>query len=226
MVIKMKNTTKVFIILGAQGSGKGTQAKFIAKKLHLAYFSIGEELKSIRDKNTKLGNIVKKYYDKGLLTPEKYIDEIIGNVFKKLGKDHGIIIDGYPRTLVQAKFFEKNLKQYKLGNPLVIYLKINLKTALKRIASRKLCSVCGRSYNPTEKDYRLNICQVCKKPLSIRPDDTPRAVKARLDIFNKLTKPTITYFQKKNLLLEINGEPNIKDVSKEICANFKKMGIL
>jgi len=223
----MKKDKKVFIILGAQGSGKGTQAKFIAAVMHLAYFSIGEELKKIRDKNTKLGKIVKKYYDKGLLLPEKYTTQIIVNAFKqlKVKTQKGIIIDGYPRTMVQVKSFEKILKSNHLGDPLVIYLKINTRTALKRIAKRKLCSTCGKSFNPKERDYVLNICQKCRKPLSLRPDDTPEAIKARLEIFTKRTKPTIVYFKNRDQLLEINGELSIEDVNREILNNFKKLGI-
>lgn len=222
----MIENTNVFIILGAQGSGKGTQAKFIANLLNLSYFSIGEELMKIRNTKTKIGKIVAYYYDKGLLLPEKYTIRVVEKAFKLLKSKKGLIVDGYPRTLQQVKSFERILNKYKLLSPLVIYLKINIKTALKRIASRKLCSICGRSYNPNEQEYILNTCQKCQKPLSIRSDDTPDAIKSRLNIFMKLTKPTIAYFKSKNLLLEVNGELSIKDVSNEISDNFKRLGIL
>lgn len=212
------------VIIGPQGSGKGTQAKILAEKFHLVYFSMGETLKKVRDQDTNLGKKVRAFYDKGVLVPEKTVEKIILDQLKQKNLQQGIVFEGYPRTLYQEKIFRKILKKFKLPLPMVIYLKINLKTILKRIAQRKLCGKCSLAFRPKDRGYQKNICPKCHGKLSIRPDDKPKAIAKRLKIFVTLTKPTINYYRKNGLLLEINGEPSIEVVAKNIIERLNKLG--
>ena len=221
----MKKTIS-FLIIGPQGAGKGTQAKILAKKLNLAYFSMGEELKKIRDSNTKLGKKGRYYYDRGLLWPETLVKQVFVQAIKRLDLKNGIVFEGYPRTLYQVKMFNPVIKKYQIETPWVIYLKVSQKTVWQRIAQRKICPSCGRAFYPQDKDYKKQICLKCKQRLITRPDDSNEVVKKRLNVFKQKTKPLIDYYQKQNRLIEINGELSIKEVTKEIFNKLKTKGII
>lgn len=212
-----------FLIIGPQGSGKGTQAKILAKRLNLAYFSMGEELKRVRDSDTALGKKGRPFYDRGVLWPEYLVKQVLIQSLKQLNLKQGIIFEGYPRTLYQEKIFRKISKKFHLPDPWVIYLKLSQKSIIDRIGKRRICPSCGRAFHPQDRDYQKSKCLKCQAPLMIRPDDQPEAIKKRLAVYHKRTKPLIDYYRKKDRLIEINGEPAIEEVSKEIWEKIKEM---
>lgn len=211
----LKNTKINFVIIGPQASGKGTQARMLAKKLQLAYFSMGEICRLARDRSDELGSIARRHYDQGKLYPESLTFALAEQALKNIKIRKGIIFEGYPRTTIQIKDFKLLTSQFDLSEPWVIYLEISRETILKRIVGRKVCSLCSRPYLPAEVK-NVDKCSKCSGKLITRPDDQPKAIKHRLNIYFKQTVPVINYYKHLGKLIKIDGEPDIKTVYQQI----------
>ncbi|MEK9129947.1 MAG: nucleoside monophosphate kinase [Patescibacteria group bacterium] len=203
------------VFFGPQGSGKGTQAEFLAKKFNISIISPGSIYRQEIAKKTKLGKIVAEYLHIGKLAPSDLTNKIIEKRLKKTDCKNGFILDGYPRDLVQAQFLDRISKI-----DLVIEIVLTKKECLKRFFGRQSC-ICGAVYHlkfsPSKKK---GICDKCGKKLFIREDEKPEAIEKRLQIYSQKTKPLIKEYQKMGVLIKINGNQSIKDVNKEI---IKKM---
>lgn len=199
------------IFFGPQGSGKGTQAELLAKKFNIPAISTGAIYRQEIAKKTKLGKIAVKYLNKGILAPSNFTNEIMGKRLKKMDCKKGFILDGYPRDLIQAKFLDKTFKV-----DYVIEIVLSIKECLKRFSGRQNC-ICGAVYhlkfNPPKKK---GICNKCGKELFVREDEKPEAIKKRLQIYHQTTKPLLGEYQKRGILIKINGNQSIKEVYKEI----------
>ena len=201
-------------MIGRQASGKGTQADLLANTLHIPTISSGEIFRNINE-STKLGKQIQYYLDKGKLVPDKLATKIVFERLKKSDAQKGFILDGYPRTLQQAKMLDKLLVIDK-----VIWIDISKDEVLKRVAGRRVCSnkECGINYNIfTQPKPKVNDkCDVCGSALFQREDETEDIVKTRDGIFVKDIIPVINYYKKKNVLAKINGLESIKIVQNRI----------
>ena len=199
------------VILGKPGSGKRTQAQMISKELGIPAVSMGEILRQIEKQDTTLGRKIKKVIDKGQLLPAKMALDILDEKLRKLNMKKGVILDGFPRTISQAKALEKKMKIDK-----AIYLDVPDKLIVKRLSSRREC-YCGTVYNmTTNPPKRDEICDRCGRRLYRRKDDEPATIKKRLGIYNKLTKPVIDFYRKKKMLLKVDGAREIKSIFNDI----------
>ena len=191
------------IFIGAQASGKGTQAKIISEKLGLKHISTGDLLRSAAG---KLKEEIDYYINEGNLVP----DELIFRLLKaKIAGLNGFILDGFPRNLEQAEMLEKITKIDK-----IIDIEISDATAVKRISGRRNCPKCGKIYNiyTNPKPKKENLCDDCGTKLFQIVDDTVEAAKKRLEIYHKETEPIL----KKYPSVRINGEMEIEEVTREI----------
>lgn len=223
----MAKITPNIILLGAQGSGKSTQALLLAKKFDYEWIITGSLVRKAIKKNDANSKIIKKYVDKGKLVPNKIIfKNIYEPHLKKINKSKGIIFDGMPRNLSQMKTFHKLLDKLEIQRPILLYIEIPDDIVYKRILSRKICPKCDRAYKPGDKSYEKNTCKVCNKKLESRTDDKDKsALTQRLSIFHKDTKKIINHYKKNGLLLKIDGTPSVEEVNKNILKkleNFKK----
>lgn len=220
----MKNKNLNIIIIGPQGSGKGTQAKILAKKFNLEHIVTGEIFRKIAKKKSHLAKKIDYLVNKaGRLVPTGLVVEVLRERLKEVSENRGIIFDGYPRNLTQAKALENILKGLKRKIDIVFYLPISQKTTIKRLAIRRSCQKCGQPYIlGVDLRKRQKICPKCGGKIIIREDDKPKAIKQRLKIFSRTTKPLIKFYKKKGVLIEINGEPLIPVVTKNIFKTFKK----
>ncbi len=212
-----------YIILGSQGSGKGTQAKILAKNKNLAYFSAGEEIKRLTEEDKQFAKIGAKYYKKGNLLPTNQIKKILINGLKKLDLKNGLVLEGFPRSYRQIHVLDLVTKQFDLPKPVVIHLKTKRSTVLERIGKRKVCAKCGKSAYPKDKKYNSNICDVCQGKLITRPDDKPKIIQHRLAIYRKQTRKVLAYYKRHKELIEVNGEPAPKIVNKEILKKISNI---
>ncbi len=205
------------IFIGQQGSGKGTQAELLSKRLKLPIIDVGQIYRDEIRKNTKLGQIAKKYVAKGLLAPEKLTEQLLKKELKKRKYKKGIIFDGFPRDLAQLKFLLKHVEiDY------VIQIVISRKESIKRLSSRRICPNCGKIYNLlSHKPKKDMVCDRCGHKVIQRADDYPEAIKKRLKIYHKETLPLLKYFKKENKLIKINGEEPINVVFAEIFKAIK-----
>ncbi len=203
--------------MGPAGAGKGTMSDLILKEYDIPHISTGDMLRDNVRNNTELGNLAKSYMDAGNLVPD---DVIIAMVEKRLQEDDcqkGYLLDGFPRTLVQAEAFEKI--ENKIGKPVecVIALEVGFDTLVERITGRKICPKCGAIYHIHNKPSKVEgICDVCGSELTQRKDDTVEQLTVRMDGYEKSTKPVIDFYDKRGIVSYI-------DASQETAAVFEKV---
>ena len=199
--------------LGPQGSGKGTQAELLAKKLNLPIIVMGNILREQIKKKTVIGKKIEKIVDSGRLIPSEITNQLMVEEIKK--QKNGFIIDGYPREIVQAKFLTKiaNLTQ-------AIEITLSDQEAIKRIGGRRSCS-CGEvyhlKYNPPKK---VGLCDKCGKKLFVRDDDELVAIKKRLKIYRHNVIPLEKLYKKQKILIKVDGRPSIQKIHQKIIKNF------
>lgn len=198
------------IIVGPQGSGKGTQAEFIQKEFGLYHFSTGDLLRAERAKGTELGNKIKEIIDAGNLVPDEITNEMLFNELK----DHkSALLDGYPRSLSQAEYI---IKHYSMG--FIVVLEISEDETIKRLSKRRICTATKKIFIADKiNDADIEECKAAGGEIIQRDDDKPEAIKQRLSIYRQQTEPVINFYEQKGVpVLRIDGEQSIEDVWKEI----------
>ncbi|MEO0275349.1 MAG: adenylate kinase [candidate division WOR-3 bacterium] len=203
---------KGFVFIGPPGSGKGTQARKLAEFLNYSFISTGDILREEVKKNTKIGKFAKEYMEKGLLVPDDLMLKIIK---KNLKKGIRFILDGFPRTIEQAKGLDEILKKKSLKIEKVFYLNVDEDEIIKRLSSRRVCPLCKRIYNLLiEKPKNNEICDVCNVKLIIRDDDKEDVIKKRIEVYKKDTEKLIEYY--KNKIIEIDGKGRPEEIFDRI----------
>jgi len=205
------------IILGPQGSGKGTQAKLLANEFNLEHIETGDALRKIKGEATELGKKVAEIIDQGKLVSSALIMEIIGKKIMTIVKHKSIIFDGVPRALDQAELLENILKENGRYITHVFFVKISEKETVNRLSKRHICSQCGKIFI-IKKDTisKLEKCSKCGGSIIRRKDDTSEGIRKRLSIYQERTFPVVEYYRQKQRLIEINGEQSIEKVFKDI----------
>lgn len=209
--------------MGPQGSGKGTQARMLAKKYNLQFLEMGNILRAIAKENTPIGHKIDEAINKkGEMVPWELIKEVLNKVVEKLDKNKGVLFDGTPRRMQEIDYWNEKFKEIDRKFDYIFYIGISQEESVKRISSRKLCKQYGHPLivgkDISEKDTK---CPICGSKVYRREDDTPEKVFKRLQWNETILKPVINYFKDRNMLIGINGEQNIKDVGKEILAHIK-----
>ncbi len=204
------------IILGQQGSGKGTQAELLAKKYGLDHFDAGHALRQISLLDTPLGKEVNEIVMvKKELVPSRLLKEVLHIRLNDLGREQGMVFDGVPRNLEQAIYFQEALREFGRKIDQVIFVNISKEESLKRIGKRFSCEKCKEAVALTGNGKKL-VCSKCGGKLVQRSDDTKEGVEKRLSIFEAETMPVIEYFKKERLVSKINGEQSKEKVFEEL----------
>ncbi len=206
------------IFLGYPGSGKGTQASLLSDKYKIPKISTGDILREAVAKATDLGMRAKLFMDGGELVPDEVM---IGLVVERLGAAdtaNGYILDGFPRTLPQARELDYLLMQHFHHKLMaVISLEIEKKKVIGRLTSRRVCKKCGRVYNLQADPPPANMrCETCGGEIIQRSDDTPETVLHRMDVYEETTRPLKTYYGAQGKLIQIDGSLNIEKVHQEV----------
>lgn len=193
------------VLLGIQGSGKGTQAKLISEKYGIPHISVGDIFKGIIAKGGKLGEMVASYVNEGNLVPNDLTAKVVSARLKEDDCKKGYILDGYPRNMGQAKTF------FKTNNPdHVLFFHLDEDIVLGRILNRKVCPKCGEIYSTSAHSNKN--CLKCNTPLIVRSDEHDiNSIKKRIEIYKNETLPLLSLFEKKGILrlLDLNKTANM-----------------
>ena len=205
------------IMLGAPGAGKGTQAKKVAKKYNIPHISTGDIFRANIKEGTELGKRAKEYMDKGELVPDD-ITIGIDRIHKADCKD-GFVLDGFPRTIPQAKSLSEALSKLNEKIDYAINIDVPDDSIITRMSGRRACLSCGSTYHiKYSAPKKENICDNCGSELVIRDDDKPETVKKRLDVYHKQTQPLIDYYDNENILANVDGTKDMEEVFLDIVA--------
>ncbi|HKO84313.1 MAG TPA: nucleoside monophosphate kinase [Actinomycetota bacterium] len=201
-----------YIIMGVQGSGKGTQAKLLAGRLELEHISVGDIFRWNVQHHTKLGAQVRRSVAAGELVADDLVAAVVHRRLSEHDWNFGFIIDGFPRNQPQARFF---LESYDLDA--VILLEVPDQLVRDRILSRRLCSRCGVDYNLISSRPAIEgVCDVCGGRLVVRADDTPEVVEGRLRDYHEKTRPVLELFGAKEVIVAMDATGPVDQVQAAI----------
>lgn len=198
------------VLLGAPGSGKGTQAAYITAKYNLPHISTGDIFRENIKERTPLGVKIKELIDAGKFCPDDLTVEVVKERLSKPDCENGYLLDGFPRNIFQAQALDEFDEPDK-----IIEIDVDLSKIEKRITGRRSCLKCGGSYHVDFLENK-DICPACGERLVVRKDDTPEVVKNRLEIYSGQTQPLIDYYAKQDKLLKVDGNQSIESVFEEI----------
>ena len=207
------------ILIGPPGAGKGTQAAFIVKRCGVPHISTGDILRDAASHGTSLGMKAAKYMNAGELVPDDVVIGLVKERFSQKDCEKGYLLDGFPRTLEQAKSLDGISKV-----ELVLYIAVPDEVVIKRLAGRRTCS-CGAVYHVTSSPPKKDgVCDSCGGKLFQREDDKESTVANRLAQYRKQTQPLIEYYTKKNLLKTVDGKDSIDSITRGIAAILDGFG--
>ena len=211
------------IFLGAPGAGKGTQADLVSSQAGLQHISSGDLFRNALNQGTELGLKAKEYMTKGELVPDEITISMVLERIAKPDCQKGIILDGFPRNLEQAKALDKALKVQDKAIDKVIYIKVGEKELISRLGGRWVCRKCQSPYHQVSSPPKVKgVCDKCGGELYQRPDDTPETVKNRLKVYFEQTAPLIDYYTKARKLFEVNGEGSTAEITRRIISAIGK----
>jgi adenylate kinase len=201
-----------YIIMGVQGSGKGTQAKLLARDFDLVHISVGDIFRWHIQSHTKLAARIRRIMTAGELVPDDTVEEVVRYRLDQHDWNFGFILDGFPRNHHQAVFF---LESYDIDA--VVHIEVPDRVVLDRIQNRRVCALCGLDYNLIyHRPADPNVCDVCGGPLVARDDDTPEATRQRLHDYHTATAPILELFGGKELVVTVDGTRAIMEVQTDI----------
>lgn len=206
------------LLMGPPGAGKGTQAAKLIDHLKVPHISTGDMFRAAVKEGTELGKKAKEYMDAGKLVPDEVTIGIVKERLMKPDCKKGFILDGFPRTVIQAEALDKSLADMNIKLDRVVNISVSDDELVERLAGRRVCKACGQTYhsrfNPPACE---NTCDKCQGEVYQRADDKEETVKKRLDVYHAQTKPLIDYYSKRGLYVEINGEQDIDKVFQDLC---------
>lgn len=211
------------VFIGPQGSGKGTQSRLLVKNYNLGYVEMGQILREKAKAPTAEGRFIKDYLNTGQLFPDETINQFFTQYMdERWGKFPGFLLDAYPRKIGQVTHCDEYFKSKKSRVHAVFFLNIDEDTSIKRLAGRVTYLPTGEVYNWNTNPPPANIADDHEN-LHVRDDETPEAIKQRLDHYKTLTMPIVEVYRQRGILKEINGKLSVADVHQQIIDHIEKL---
>ncbi|HYM50741.1 MAG TPA: adenylate kinase [Candidatus Limnocylindrales bacterium] len=212
------------VIFGAPGAGKGTQSGFLIQRYGVPQISTGDILRAQRRAGTALGERVKGYMDRGELVPDDVMIDIVRDRLQQPDTARGFILDGFPRTVPQAKALDALLEQLHKAIDAVLYLRVGRQALIDRLSHRYSCRTCDAVYTFTPEQARnVGRCERDGGELYQRTDDRPDVVARRIDVFLKNTAPLIDYYEAQHKLHNVDGQLSVDAVRDEIAQRLSRL---
>ncbi len=206
------------VLFGAPAAGKGTQAKILAEKLKVPHVASGDLFREQQQKDTPLGRQVRLYMERGVLVPDEVTIKMVLERLSQPDCKSGFVLDGFPRTIEQAKSLDKALADRNASIDVVVNLKVTEEELLRRISGRLVCRNCQSSFHRSFSPPKVaNKCDKCGGELYQRDDDTPQAAKRRLMVYEEVTSPVLKYYTDSKKLKNVeDADIAIRKVAKAI----------
>lgn len=212
------------VLLGPPGAGKGTQAEMISKKFGIAHISSGDLFRDNIKNQTDLGRMAKSYIDKGELVPDDITISMVRERLQKEDCSKGALLDGFPRTPAQAVALDTMLAEMQRKISIVPFIAVEPERLIKRLSGRWTCRAAGHVYHTEFNAPRVaGICDNDGSELYQRDDDKAETVRNRIQVYTAQTAPLIDHYRHLGLLVEINGELPIQEVTAELTASIEKV---
>lgn len=196
----------IIVMLGAPGSGKGSIAKLLTEVLGIEHISTGDLFRETIKTGSRLGQELDKYMSKGMLVPDDLVIEVIEERLSRPSAQNGVVLDGFPRTKIQAKYLKTMLDKQNKKVDVAIQINISDEDLIYRTVKRRICSnkSCGAIYNlEFKKPKKEGICDFCGSELFHREDDNEETVKRRIETYHKRTEDLIKYYEDENILFKL-----------------------
>jgi adenylate kinase len=201
-----------YVMMGVQGSGKGTQSELLCDDLNMVHISVGDIFRWHVQNHTKLGAQVRRTMHAGELVGDDLVEAVVRERLDQHDWNFGFVVDGFPRNGRQAEFF---MESFDIDG--VIHLEIPDDEVRRRVLSRRLCPNCGMDYNLIADRPKVEgRCDICGTELLTRPDDTPEALNARLRDYHEKTRPVLELFRRKEVVHDVDARPAADDVQATI----------
>ena len=211
------------ILLGAPGAGKGTQAAYVARELKLVHVASGDLFRQALQREDDLAKQAKSYMEKGMLVPDDLTVRMVLERLSAADCQTGVVLDGFPRSLGQARALDENLAKQDKAIDGVVHIKVSEEELVRRLGGRWICRQCQAPYHVTESPPEVKgKCDRCGGELYQRSDDTPETVKKRLEVYARETAPLIDYYAEKGKLIEVDGEGGVVAVSERMLSALEK----
>jgi adenylate kinase len=205
------------VFLGAPGAGKGTQAAVVADHLSVAHIASGDLFRQAVEKGTELGKLVKTYMDKGSLAPDELTIKLISERLNEPDCKNGCIFDGFPRTMEQARALDEMMAKRGSAIDKAVYIEVPEEALLKRLTGRWICRKCQTPYHEVNSPPKIaGVCDKCGGELYQRSDDKEETIRERLKVYFAQTTPLLDYYKAADKLAAIDGNQDIKKVSRDI----------
>lgn len=205
------------VLMGGPGAGKGTQARILQQSLEIPHVASGDLFREHFKKKTALGRLAKQYIDAGDLVPDDVTVEMVRERLSRADCTAGAILDGFPRTISQARALDQIFTEK--DNPVVVvpYIHVDPEILLRRLAGRWTCTKCGHVFHTEFNPPKVaGICDFDGSPLYQREDDTEETQKRRIDVYFKQTTPLLDYYRERDLLVEVDGDQSINEVQRDL----------
>ncbi|MCF0149984.1 MAG: adenylate kinase [Firmicutes bacterium] len=210
---------KRVVLLGPPGAGKGTQAEGISTKYNIPHISTGDIFRANVKEGTPLGVKISSIMEAGQLVPDELVCEVVADRVQKSDCANGYLLDGFPRTVAQAKFFDEYLAKNGQELDKVIDIEVDEAILLPRMVGRRVCRKCGKPYHVVSMPPKVEgVCDVCGGEVYQRADDTEETVKNRFAVYQAQTSPLTDYYRSSGKLAPIDGAGSVQDVLNAICA--------
>lgn len=208
------------VLLGPPGAGKGTQAKLICETYNIPHISTGDLFRENMSKDTPLGKKAKDYMAKGLLVPDELVVDMVADRLTQADvatAGRGFLLDGFPRTVVQAEALEKISAKNDLELDFAVNLEVPLDVLVERISGRRICPTCAATYHVKYNQPKIEgVCDLDGASLYQRDDDKVETVQKRIEVYQEQTEPLIAFYKEKKKIVDINGLQNMDDVFDDI----------
>lgn len=207
------------VLFGPPGAGKSTHGRLLAERYDIPYISSGDLFRAEIAEGTPVGTMVAEYVSAGMLAPDELVDAIIKKQLKMYNLALGFVLEGHPRNVEQALWFDKIVKLN-----IAIQLKVSDETVVKRLQGRLQCTGCRAFYHTSQLPEGTELCPVCSKRLARRDDDVEETVRKRLAAYHFMTEPLACFYRQRGVLLAINADQTFEQLFEELTRKLAKLG--